>query len=426
MTPRGWRWPAVAVAVAALSCNDPPDGPSPPPDFRIFPARQWSGGILSVTSPYFSGRDSIPAFIVGKDTVQAFRTGDSTVGLTLPDLPSGTYPLSLVSSTRTLDAGRVDIVGFVGARLVPPIYGAPYKAFQVYGHPVVLGGDANLTLRSLDPSSGSMADYPMYSLPSDYGPSPSFRGRDVVVLRDSNWVAGEYRMGAAGPELLDTVGGGFTQQFTRHLVPLRDDAYLLTGSHQTSLHRAGQSIWFTTESVWGVYFSPNSRQVVLGSSVGLPGAQVFSPSLADTVFTLPLQSVYGVAWPIDGTRIYVSGGHQWDVHNHLMILDAASGQVLAEDSVPPGPTEYWSVDVSRDGSHLFVLTQMDSTTSIGVYDGGSLAQLGTLSIPLSEKQHCSCYDWNGLLMLDEASRKVYLVLPTGYQTVVYTFDLLVD
>lgn len=420
------RLKVLAWSILLAGCNDPPSGLGDPAEFRSSPSRQWSGGILEITSPYFSGSDSIPAVMVGSDTARALRISDSTVMLTLPSLPSGTYPLSVVTSTGTLDAGRVEIVGFARALEVAPVYGVPYKAFQVYGRPLVLGGDADLTLRSLDPSSGRITDYHGYSLPSEYGPSPSFRGRDVVVLRDSNRVAGEYRMSASGPQLLDTVGSGFPQQFTRHLVPLRDDAYLLTGSHQTSLYRAGQSAWFTTESVWGVFFSPNSRQMVLGSSVGLPGAQVFSPALADTVFTLPLQSVYGVAWPLDGARIFVSGGHQWDVHNHLMVLDAVSGRVLAEDSVPAGAAEYWSIDVSRDGSHLFVLTQEDSTTSIGVFDGTSLSRLGTLSIPPSEKEHCSCYDWNGLLVLDEANRKIYLVMPTGYQTSVYTFDLLIN
>ena len=408
-------------------CNDPPSGPGAAPSFRVSPSRQWSGGTLEVTSPYFSGNEPIPAFIVGTDTVPGFRISDSMVRLTLPVLPSGRYPLSLVASPGMLDAGQVDIVGFGGARLVPPVYGVPYKVFQVYGRPLVLGGDAELTLRVLEPSSGAITDYPGYTLPSDYGPSPSFRGRDVVVLRDRNRVTGEYRMRSAGPELLDTVGNGFPQQFTRHLVPLRDDTYLLTGSHQTSLYRAGQSVWFTTESVWGVYLSPLSKQLVLGSSMGLPGAQVFSTSLADTVFSLPLQSVYGVAWPLDEARMFVSGGHQWDVHNHLMVIDGASGQILAADSIPPGAGDYWSIDVSRDGSHLFVLTQVDSTTSIGVYDGTTLARLGTLGVPHAEKRHCSGCDWSGVLILDEAFRKVFIVLPVGYETVVYSFDvLLVD
>lgn len=416
----------LAWSLLLAGCNDPPSGPGDPPSFRISPSRQWSGGILEVTSSYFSGSDPIPAFLVGTDTAHAFRISDSTVRLTLPVLPSGSHAVGLVTSPRNLDAGQVDIVGFVGARTVPPVYGTPYKAFQVYGRPLVLGGDAALTLRSLDPSSGIVTDYHGYSLPSDYGPSPSFRGRDVVVLRDHNRVAGEYRMGASEPQLLDTVGTGFPLQFTRHLVPLRGDAYLLTGSHQTSLNRAGQSFWFTTESVWGVFLSPLGKQLVLGSSMGLPGAQVFSTSLADTVFSLPLQSVYGVAWPLDEARIFVSGGHQWDVHNHLMVIDGASGQVLAEDSVPARTREYWSIDVSRDGSHLFVLTQVDSTTSIGVYDGTSLAQLGTLSIPHSEKLHCLDCDWGGVLVLDEAFRKVYIVMPTGYETAIYSFDVLVD
>jgi len=379
-----------------------------------------------VTSPYFSGSDPIPPFLVGTDTAQGFRISDSTVTLTLPALQSGSYALSLVTSQRILDVGRVDIVGFVGGRTVAPVYGTPYKVFQMYGRPLVVGGDGGLTVRSLEPATGLVTDYDGYSLPSDYGPSPSFRGRDVVVLRDSNRVAGEYRMGAAGPELLDTVGNGFPQLFTRHLVPLRDDAYLVTGSHQTSLTRAGQSFWFTTESVWGVFLSPLGKQLVLGSSMGLPGAQVFSPSLADTLFSLPLQSVYGVAWPLDEARIFVSGGHEWDVHNHLMVIDGASGQVMVDDSVPPRTREFWSIDVSRDGSHLFVLTEVDSTTSIGVYDGTSLAQLGTLSIPRSEKRHCLSCDWGGVLVLDEAFRKVYVIIPTGYTTAVYNFDLLVD
>jgi hypothetical protein len=160
--------------------------------------------------------------------------------------------------------------------------------------------------------------------------------------------------------------------------------------------------------------------------MGLPGAQVFSSSLADTLFTIPLQSVYGVAWPLDGSRIFVSGGHRWDVHNHLMVIDATSGHLLAEDSVPPGPAHYWSIDASRDGSHLFVLTELDSTTSIGVYDGSSLAKIGTLRVPKAERRHCYGCDWGGILILDEAFRKVYLVLPTGYETVIYSFDILID
>ena len=407
-------------------CNNPPDGPSEPPTFEIFPQRQWSGGAVKITSAHFRDIDSFPAFLLGTDTAQPARLNDSTVELALPALSSGDYHLRVATADRTLEAGRIEIVGFQSARLTSPIFGSQYMIFRVHGRPIVLGGDGLRHLRSLDPSSGTVRDYRGYLLPSDYGPSPSFRGRDVVVLRDSNEIAGEYRLAATGLQLLDTVGTGFPFQFTRHLVPLRDDAYLITGSHQTVLYRGGQHASFTTESVWGVHFSPNSDQLVLASSVGLPGAQVFSTSLADTVFTLPLQSVYGIAWPLDGSRIYLSGGHQWDIHNHLAVVDAASGQVLAEDSLPPGPIEYWSLDVSRDGSHLFVLTEEDSTIAVGVYDGASLARLGSLTVPAGENRHCASCGWSGVLVLDEAVRKVYVVLPTGYQTVVYAFDVLVD
>lgn len=85
----------------------------------------WSGSVLELQSPSFTGADTVPVFTVGADTLKAEPSGEHAVRVTLPDT-TGTIDITAsFSDGRARPAGTISVVGFSGYSEGPGIGGNP-------------------------------------------------------------------------------------------------------------------------------------------------------------------------------------------------------------------------------------------------------------------------------------------------------------
>ncbi len=279
------------LLVAILGCNNPADGPSPAPDFRVSPAVQWSGGQVVVVSDYFVGLSQLRSFKIDTFVVGPTRINDSTVSLQLPGLPSGNFAFRVADPAIELPVGHVQIAGFRQRRLLSPgIFSSRLSAYSTAVGSLVVGMGPSGDLRGLNLTSGLSYSYPGLRT-TPVGPSPSYLGSDVLVLMDSAFNARQYRVGSSA-QLADS-GFSIPGGIGLHLATFSPGIYLVTGGQDSYSVSPGPVRSFATQSVWSVLLSPRHDRAVLNLNAGTPGDQVFDMATGDTAYTLPLRSVYG-------------------------------------------------------------------------------------------------------------------------------------
>ena len=420
--------PLVLAAMVGLACNDPSSGPLNVPEFQVSPGVTWSGGTVTITSAFFIDR-SIPVIRVDTLQLAVSRVDDSTVLATLPPLPSGTYPVFVSDDDLPGPIAEVELVGFRERRDISQEFLGTLITRQAPQGPVVigtLGGGSHIGM--LDLTSGLVTQFLDLQAPSGsglYSVAPSYRGDNVFVLRDTAGIVGEWQLWPA-PAFLDTVGSGFQNIFTRHVVTFGPDVYVVTGSHLSTSYSPAGNRFFTTESVWDNFLSPQGDRAVLASNVGMPGIQVFDMATGDTAYTLPVHSSVGVAFTADGSLLFATGGEYYN-HNNLMRLDASTGAVLERDSVLDGSYQY-KMALSQSESRLYVAAERDSFPHLRVYDATTLALIADLVVPTDERINCWSTCWEGVVSLDEATGTVFYTVPStffpGVPARVYVFDIL--
>jgi hypothetical protein len=407
------------------ACNDPASGPLDVPEFRVSPTETWSGGTATIVSDYFNDR-SIPVIRVDTVPLAVTRVDDSTISLALPPLPSGTYPVLINDRNLPGPIVFIELVGFRAHRVVSPGVGGKLVSARLANGPVVIG-NLGSGIGVLSPSTGLIIKYPTLSPPSlgsGYNIAPSYRGTDVFVLRDTSLIVGEWRLWTV-PTFLDTVASGFQGGFTRHVVSLAPDVYLITGSHTTTSYSPTGQRYFTTESVWANFLSPAGNRALIGSSASVPGAQVIDMTTGDTAYTLPLSRSLGAAFSTDGAWLYASGGPLSTLNsNEVVKVDATTGAVVSHDSAPADVLK-WAMGLSLSGQRLFVAGERNSLPVLLVYDTETMALIGTLEVPASESEDCFFFCWQGAITVDDPYGKVYYTLPgSTWENRVYEFDIL--
>jgi DNA-binding beta-propeller fold protein YncE len=414
----------LAWSLILAACNDPSSGPLDIPEFTVSPAVNWSGGTITITSQYFIDR-AIPVLRVDTIAVTVARADDSTVTATLPQLPTGAYPVTITDRDLPGPIAEVQLVGFSNRRDVSPGLNGVLISARALQAPVVLGNTAGDNIAMISPVSGSVTSFPTLFPPgAPYNIAPSYQGSDVFVLRDTSGVVGEWRLWPV-PTMLDTVASGFKFQFTRHVVTFAPDIYLITGSHTSTSFSPTGNRFFTTESVWANFLSPAGDRAVIGSNVGQPGTLVMDMTTGDSAFTLPVHATIGAAFSPDGSLLFATGGEYFNT-NQLMRVNAATGTVIVHDSLP-ADTYKNSLALSGSGNRIYVAGERNGRPRLLVYDAATLAMVANLAVADDDSFDCALTCWEGVISLDEPFGRVYFTIPSdlpGVPTRVYGFDIL--
>lgn len=425
----------AATVFLVAACSDPVD-PGPPPAFSRTPAAQWSGGSLTLRSPFLVGLTSLPIITAAADTLTLSRVDDSTVTTTLPEGPSGSVTLRLARGTRFDSVASVQRVGFREKRTALPALAGELLVADSGGHPLVYGNtDAPVEwgapLGRIDLAAAAGQTVTGVRGPSNvvYGLSPSLPVGTFVV-RDATDSVKLFRLLPPPAAPVRPVPGVGTS-FVRQVAQLSAGMWLFTGSHMSYTRAEADSpnvhrITITAESPWAVFLSPRSDRTTLATTVTgpQPGVPVFDNVTGDTAFSLPLLGTEGAAFSPDGGIIYAVGGADYSADT-LVAVDATTGQTLSgKMGLPPGYVGFSIAFTSSGGGRLLVGAATASSLALLVYDATTLTLLGVLPSgdtcgPYPMTGECSY----GVVAVDESLHLAYIVVP-GSPTPVRSFDLL--
>ncbi len=422
------RWLFIAIPVVA-ACSDPPERPNDPAEFSISPARQWSGGAITIRSSLFTGRADLPAILVDGLDATVNRIDDSTVGVTLPILPSQTgAPVKVVEGATAYNVGTIVITGFRSRAGATPGFLWEPVGVQEAGGPAVVGGTfsqpgtGGITLVDLRTGQSRIETgvAPAY-WSSGHGAGVSYQPGHLI-LRDSSGAVGDWQV---TPTLahVDTIPA---VTFSRSVARLSPDVWLFTSNHTTMVRRTGNpDISVPMEDPFGFHLSSAADRAVLSTSQALGGVPVFAMSTGDTLFRLSLPGLAGAAFRSDGGRLFLTAGSGGPA-TEVQLVNAATGALIDSKPVPPG-FEAFGVALSAAGDRLFVAMMADSVPHLAVYatDGDSLAQVGMLGA--TDATACSSCGSNmlyqALLVLDEATGTIFLA-SQGEPALIWAFDIL--
>ena len=414
--------------VLLAACNDPPQGPSPVPDFRVTPAQQWSGGEVTIVSALFHDGQTLPNVSVGGVPVSVTRQDDSTVSVLLPVLSSGVAPIIVKDGKRSYDIGAVEIAGYTGRHYGSPGLNGQLVIAQGGLGPVVLGDIPNFpqppAIAEFDPATQLVIARSGVSSPSDfvYGIGLT-EDPDVYILRDSTGLVGLWRL---WPTLafVDTALSGFKGQFLRQIARFSQDVWLTTGSHDLTVTTNSTSYYLQAEGISHVYLSPRGDRATIGVNKVIAGVPVFDMATGDTAYRLPILSVGAAQFSADGSRLYAvenfAGGTS---PLHLLTVDATSGTTLNETALP-GNAGAMGLALNRSETQIFVGAMVDTLPAVLVYDATSFNLLGTLQATAAD--HCTCSSSlviPMILMADDGAGKLYVV-GVGAPAPVWSFDIL--
>ncbi len=406
--------PTAIIATALLAaCNSPPDGPSPPGEFVVSPARQWSGGELRITSTCLRDRPVVRVS-VDSATIASVRADDTTLVLQLPPGPSG----AVIVRVDAWEAGRVSRIGYRDSRTYQ---GGWISAIHQFPQGPVGLGLSDPGGREMQGVWNLSTETGFQFLPrfrsSGYGPGPSYRGLTVAVFQDTTGMIGEWDL---WPTLrfVDTVRGVTTHQ--RLTAVIGPEHYLLAFGNGLTGRFQGASKLYTPDDVTRGFISTTAgRALVDGKAARVP---VFDIVAGDSAYTLPLRSIHGAAFSREGARLYLSGTYGFGQPSVLLTVDPADGSVVAEDTLPPG-TDGFDLALDLSESLLFLLARVDSAPSLLVLDTRTLRRIGVLTVPAEQHGICEIDCLSYRIGIDESRRTVYLTAP-GYPIVVHRFDLL--
>ena len=430
MTARALPLAAAAALLLGVACSDPTQSFQLPP-FTVSPAAQWSGGTVTLGSPYFVGRNPLPSILASAETLAAVRATDSTVHLTLPRGATGPVTLSLTHDGRVDSIASVQRYGFRERRDLMPALAGELLVANSGDHPMVLGNTEGIQwtpLGRIDLVSGTGQTFTTVLGPSNvvYGLSPSTPA-GAFAVRDSTDSVRLATLLASPPAVVGTVpfvGTGFVRQVAQ----LSPGIWLFTGSHTSSVRAEADSCCLPrfstpTESPWALFLSPRGDRTTMAVNVAQGQVPVFDNATGDTAFTLPLQGTEGIAFSSDGTRLFAVGGY-FD-SDTLVAVDATTGQVLAGMvGLPDGFHSFSLAYSAGGGGRLVVAAANPVVLALLVYDAATLALQGVLTTP----DDCGAFPMTGVcsygvVAVDDVRGAAHIVVP-GSPTPAWTFDLL--
>lgn len=429
MNARGLGRAAFVVLLAACSESVEP----PPPAFVVAPGTQWSGGALTLRSPYFVDRDPLPVVTAGAETLAVSRLDDSTLATTVPLGPSGPVTLSLARGSRRDSVATVQRVGFSGKRTVTPALFGELLATDSAGTPFVLGGSFTGTANRepivrLRVVQGTSQVFTLRQ-PSNtqYGMAPSIIP-GAFTVRDATDSIRLATLLTDAPAIIDSMHGWGTG-FTRQVSLVNPGAWLVTQSHNTFVRydTGGAPTLVPTESPWAVYMSPRGDRTTLATVVAQVvdgGVPVWDNATGSVSYRLPLLSTEAAAFSTNGNTLFVAGGNQYR-GDTLVAVDATMGASLLPRVALPNGMHAMALAYrsSVGGGQLLVGAATPSSLALLVYRATTLEPLGILptadACPAMQAGPC----FSGVVSVDDAHDRAYIVIP-GDPTPIWTFELL--
>jgi hypothetical protein len=389
-----------------VACNNPPDGPSAPPTFTISPSRQWSGGTILITSQEVL--DFPPTITVLFDSVPvaATRLDDSTVQVRLPIGRSEDLTVTIGDHL----AGFISRVGYRDMRTL--LGGAPFSIVSFPEGPVGIGAQWTGELGMWGLLTGHFS--PLIGL-RDYGGfalGPSFRGPTYGTGMDKTGVVVEWQLWPV-VRPVDTVPG----IPARVAVVTGPDDYVFGYSNSTRTVVNGVDRSFEGEEATRGFLSAAAGRALLDGGA-VHGVPVFDALTGYSAYHLPLRRVSGAVFTRDGARLYLVGRSDPSTYNRLLAVDAATGAIISQDSLPAS-TEGYDLTLDLSESLLILAADTGGETQVLIYDALTLARLGTLSLPAGAQSCC----FSARVAVDESTRSIFLTL-AGDPLQVHGFDLL--
>jgi len=419
----------VVASVVGAACSDSTE-PSLPA-FSVTPASQWSGGVVTIRSSYFTTRSQAPVIVADGDTLALTPVDDSTVTTTLPRGFSGPVIFSIARGTRTDNLGTVQRVGYRETRLLMPSLMGELMVLDSSDHPVVLG---NITTArpqyavvgriDLVTGAGQSLDALHGTSTVQYGLSPSV-APGTIVARDTGDTLRIYNMLVSPPQSISKTKL-FGTGYVRHLAQLSTGLWLYTQSHWTYTQPDSGPLraQVQTESPWSLFVSPRGDRTTMTVNVVTGGIPVFDNATGDTAFSLPLQGTEAITFSPDGAVLYAVGGYYYQPDTIVMV-DAATGASLhPKVTLPDGFIAFSATYSTLGGGSLLIGVADTSTLALLVYDATTLALRGVLPTPndCSANPMATSTCWYGTVAADDTRHLAYLVIP-GDPTPVWSFDL---
>ncbi len=405
--------------VLLLACSDP-SGPPTVPQVAISPAVQWSGGEVLLTSHDLGSR-SLPRLLAGAETLAVRRVSDSVVAAVLPLGPSGTIAIDLVRNGSRYRVGQVERAGFRESHLaIPGFVGELVTAWRG-STPVVLGEGSTLDfgIQELDLNTMLVAPLPGVKVPPRYGLSPTRTPNEFLALDSLRSSVQRWRYGPV-PAFFDTVPTFINSQFIRQSVQFQDSVWLITSAHSANVRRGsswifpdfvpqGGGIGLRAEGSWNVFLSPRGDVATYSVNFAAPGVPVFRMSTGDTAYTLgagfPFAQAAGFSG--DGDRIFFLGGARNPTADSLLVVRAATGEVLGGVHLPADQGLGLAIDPVRPLAYVEVIR--GGHPSVLVYDQ-DLDLVGELPAPVTGTPTCDPqWCWKSLLVVDRARSRLHSV-----------------
>jgi hypothetical protein len=423
---------AVVVASILAACSDPAEPALP--GFSVTPATQWSGGTLTIRSQYFVDYSGTLIIVAGSDTLALLSlTNDSTLVAQLAPGPSGPVTLTLVRGTRRDSLATIERVGFSGKRTVTPALYGELLATDSVGTPFVLGGSFTGTanrepivrLRVVPGTSQVLT----LRQPSNtqYGLAPSIVP-GAFTVRDGTDSIRLATLLVDAPTLVDSMHG-FGSGFTRQVSELKDNLWLVTGSHESFTRpdsAVGAPTFVNTESPWAVFMSPRGDRTTLATVVQIAdgGVPVWDNATGTVAYRLPLFSTEAAAFSTNGNTLYVVGALEYG-SDTLIAVNATTGALLQPKLKLPNGMHGMGV-AYRDGvggGQLLVGAATASSLALLMYRASTLELLGILPTDdaCPDMQVGPCFA--GVVSVDDLHDRAYIVIP-GNPTPIWSFDLL--
>ena len=414
--------------VAPLLACEQPNVPPARFDFAITPARQWSGGTITVRSTYFRGRGSLPLVVAGADTTSLHRIDDSTVAFTLPIGPSGAVDLALANGHGTDELGVVDRVGRAGRSDLTPAPQVGLVATVQGGNPVFLGahsGQTGYDVVEVDPVTATSRLHAGLRTPGGYyGVGITYRP-DRFLLRDSTDTLKVWQLWPTPQPI--TVPPLFRTGHLRLGAQMTDSTWLFNQSHWTNTSGPVSLTFLPTEDAWNLFVSPRGDRVAMALvATTLAGAPIFDTRSGDTAFTAAgIKAVQWAEFSGDGGTLYLLGAahYQTPLADSIYILDATTGQRLGASDLPDSLT---ALTLARDPGRdlLFVQGYRSCGPRVLVYQASTLTLLGEMAGG-GTITSCNNYTWSGVMAVDRVRQKLYLLWVGNTEPApLWTFDLL--
>jgi hypothetical protein len=426
----------VVASVVGAGCSDPAEASLP--GFAVQPAVQWSGGTITVRSPYFVNRNPLPVLTASAETLAVSRVDDSTLAATLTPGPSGPVTIFVSRGSAMDSVANVQRVGFQTKYGMLMRLDGELLATDSAGVPIVLGGVVNGTQirETVLRVRPSVLNYEAIVLrqPSNafYGMAPSVTPGEFAV-RDSTDSLRIANLLSTTPVVTGTVpwiGTAFSRQVSR----LSPGIWLFTGSHQSWTRRESDSMEITrvqSESPYNVFMSPRGDRTTISTAVVQTpggGVPVFDNATGTVAYSLPLLSIETATFSFDGATVFAAGGNQYR-SDTLIALDAATGgELLPRVTLPDSMHAFSIVYRPAGGGQLLLAAANSRKLALLVYRANDLKLLGVLPSTFTSIDDCGqlpqtgpCF--MGVVTFYEATHTAYVVAP-GSPFWLWTFDLL--